>query len=246
MFKIISVGWNCERFIDQTIASVVMQNRKDWEMLVVYDGGDNGARIVNGWANKPGIRAQINNEQRFAVRNQYEGIISLRPEPDDIIIFLDLDGDRLAHANVLQHLDDYYERGVLLTYGSYKPIPDPGTSQPAMPFPPDVIINGSYRQYLAGGGLCCFNHLRTMKGKIFRAIPPEYFKWADGRWYEAGTDYLFMLCGLELAAERHVCINETLLLYNHANPYADYLRTPAVTSACINDVLQRPPLERLG
>jgi glycosyltransferase involved in cell wall biosynthesis len=245
VFKIISVGWNCQDWLDQTIASVVAQNREDWEMMVVYDGGDNGAASILKWAEKDQrIRAQINTEQKFAVRNQYEGILAMAPGPDDVIVFLDLDGDRLAHANVLQHLDDFYARGVLLTYGSYKPIPDPGTCSPARPFPVDVIVNGSYRQYLRAGGMCCFNHLRTMKGKIFNAIPSEYFKWADGRWYEAGTDYLFMLAGLELAAERHAFINETLLLYNHANPYADYLRTPAVTSACINDVLLREPLQR--
>jgi glycosyltransferase involved in cell wall biosynthesis len=247
MFKIISVGWNCRDWIAQTIASVVTQKREDWELMVVYDGGDTGEETINRWAaQRPSIKVQINSEQKYAPRNQYEGILAMAPGPDDIIVFLDLDGDRFAHPNVLQHLDDCYAHGPLLTYGSYKPVPDPGTSAPARPFPREVIDSGSYRQYLRAGGLCCFNHLRTMKGKVFNAIPPEYFKWPDGRWYDAGTDYLFMLAGLELAGRQHMFINETLLLYNHANPYADYLRTPAVTSQCINDILLREPLKPLS
>lgn len=245
MFKIISVGWNCQDWIDQTIVSVVEQNRDDWEMMIVYDGGDNGTEHIHKWTG-PRIRAKINDEQRFAVRNQYEGILALQPEPEDIIVFLDLDGDQLAHRGVLQRLDDYYADNTLLTYGSYKPIPDPGTTSPAQPFPPDVIARSTYRQYIARGGRCCFNHLRTMKGKVFNAIPADYFKWASGDWYNAGTDYLFMLAGLELAAERHKCINETLLLYNHANPFADNVAHPAVTNACVNDILQRRLLERMS
>lgn len=244
MFKIISAGWMCQDWIDQTVASVIEQNRDDWQMMIMYDGGDNGAEHIYKWGNGK-IQHRINTEQKFAVRNQYEGICALLPEPEDIIVFLDLDGDQLAHRGVLQRLDDYYSDDTLLTYGSYKPIPDLGTCQPAQPFPPDVIARSTYRHHIFTGGRTCFNHLRTMKGKVFNAIPPEYFKWTDGRWYDAGTDYLFMLAGLELAAERHKHINETLLLYNHANPLADNIAHPAVTGACVNDILQRQPLGRI-
>jgi hypothetical protein len=246
-FKIISVGWNCQDWIDQTLRSVDEQTRTDWEIAVFYDGGDHGRKQIFEWVKPRSAKAQccFNAEQHFAVRNQYEGILALNPEPEDIIVFLDLDGDQLAHPGVLQRLDDYYADNTLLTYGSYRPIPDPGTTTPAQPFPADVIAKSSYRQHFLRGGRCCFNHLRTMKGKVFNAIPPEYFKWPDGRWYDAGTDYLFMLAGLELAAERHKYINETLLFYNHANPHADNLSHPAVTNACVEDILRRSPLGRL-
>jgi glycosyltransferase involved in cell wall biosynthesis len=246
-FKIISVGWKCEEFIDRTLASVAAQTRDDWQIAVIYDGGDNGAEPIRKWCNNYFECAGyfLNEEQKFAVRNQYEGICVLEPADEDIIVFLDLDGDQLAHPNVLQRLADHYADDTLLTYGSYKPIPDPGTCTPATPFPAPVIRENAYRKHIAAGNSCCFNHLRTMKGKIFKAIPPDRFKWPNGEWYTAGTDYLFMVNGLELAGQRHKCINETLLLYNHANPHADYLSHPDVTRACVADILQRPPLSPL-
>lgn len=246
-FKIISVGWNCEAFLDWTLASVDAQTRRDWELCVVYDPSpDLGAEKLREWcAERFNARCLLNSVQQGAVRNQFEGLRTLRPADEDIVVFLDLDGDRLAHPEVLQRLADFYADGTLLTYGSYRPVPDPGTTSPAIPFPREVIEANSYREYVRTGGPCCFNHLRTMKGKVFNAIPPSYFRWPDSSWFTAGTDYLFMLAGLELAGPRHKCITETLLLYNHANPYADNLVHPAVTRECVAEILRQTPLTPL-
>lgn len=240
--------------MEQTLSSVLAQTNQDWEVQVVYDKSeDDGSNKLYKWelnhntghSQTSQWHTQHNTDQRFAVRNQYEGIKALHPANEDIIVFLDLDGDRLAHPHVLERLAEAYRDDTLLTYGSYRPIPHVDTCQPARPFPPEVIASNSYRQYLRDGGECCFNHLRTMKGKLFNAMPPERFKWDDGRWYTAGTDYLFMTMGLELAGPRHKFIEETLLLYNHANPLADYLYHPLEASQCTVDSLKRPPLAQL-
>lgn len=249
MFKIVSVGWNCEQFMEQTFRSVEMQTRTDWEIAITYDvSNDSGAKKIMDWCDYRNYQwnYQINGDHRFAVRNQYETITRLAPSDDDIIVFLDLDGDQLAHPNVLQHLTEYYNDDTLLTYGNYTPVPFADTCPPAIPFPPEVIADGSYRQYMTSfGGHCCFNHLRTMKGKLFNNIPLWHFKRDSGEWFTAGTDYLFMLAGLELAGGRHKCIEEVLLLYNNANPLADYLTHPADTSSNVMEALTRPPLSPL-
>ena len=249
MFKIISVGWTCAPFIVQTLRSVEEQSHEDWEIFIGYDQSqDLGAEIIARWcADRPRDsrwRYLCNPDQRFAVQNQVEGIQSLSPDDEDIIVFLDLDGDQLANSNVLQRLADYYADNTLVTYGNYRPEPDPGTTTPPRPVPQDVVDNNSYRQYILQSG-CFFNHLRTMKGKVFKAIPESYFKWPDGTWYTAGTDYTFMLAAMELAGGRYKCIEETLLIYNHANPLADNLVHPGTTNECVLDTLSRPPLQRL-
>lgn len=247
MFKIISVGWNCADVFERTLRSVEEQTRDDYEICVVYDGGDGGGHQLEQWNYGHDDRWSFweNTEQLHAVRNQYEGIQSMAPADEDIIVFLDLDGDQLAHPGVLQRLFDYYADDTFLTYGSYRPVPDPGTCPPAIAFPADVITNNSYRQHLINGGSCCFNHLRTMKGKVFNAIPEDRFKWPNGEWYIAGTDYLFMISGLELAGGRHKFIEETMMLYNSANPYAEHRSHSADANACINDLLNRPALQPL-
>ena len=159
-----------------------------------------------------------------------------------MVVWLDLDGDRFAHPSVLDNLMTAYSDGeTLLTYGNYRPDPDHGTCPPAIPFPLEVVVNNSYREFIRTGG-CNFNHLRTMKGRVAREITPELLSWPDGEWYEAGADYLFMVNGLELAGGRYKCLDEVLCIYNHANPRADNLTHPELTNRCVFSMLGRQPL----
>jgi glycosyltransferase involved in cell wall biosynthesis len=253
MFKIISVGWNCEEFIDRTLASVAAQTCTDWQLCLVYDlSPDAGAKKLREWcvdrwdhSQGPNPLLFLNTTQQFAIRNQYEGIRWMKPADEDIVVFLDLDGDQLAHPDVLTHLLDYYSDGTLLTYGSYEPIPFADTCPAVLPFPEDVVANNSYRDFIRCGGPCSFNHLRTMKGKVATSIPIDQFKWHGGDWYNSATDYTWIIQGLERAGGRYKVIPEVLLLYNNANPHADYLEHPIDTNTCCLDFLAREPLDRL-
>lgn len=247
MFKIISVGWKCAQFLEKTLASVEAQVEQDWQIHIVYDGGDHGDWLIRNWCDERDDRwtYTINTEQLWAVRNQYEGVKKLNPADDDIIVFLDLDGDQLAHPEVLSHLLHYYADATLVTYGNYRPEPFAETCPPAVPFPPEVVANVAYRDHVMSGAGCCFNHLRTVKGKVYNAIPEERFKRLNGEWYESGTDYVVMIPALELAGGRYKCLDEVLLIYNNANPLADYIVHPSGTTGNILDALQRPPLDPL-
>jgi glycosyltransferase involved in cell wall biosynthesis len=251
-FRIVSCGWNCAPFLEWTLQSVEEQSIADWEIFIIDDASDDPlqAQKIRDWC-KPRTfagdkrwRFRINDLNLGTPRNQYYGILLMNPAPEDIIVFLDLDGDRLAHPDVLKNLLEYYSDGTLVTYGSYRPVPDLGTSTPARAFPPDVVRDRTYRQAILGG-YTGFNHLRTMKGKIFHAIPESNFQWPDGAWYKHGTDYAFMAAALELANGRYKCIEEVLLIYNHANPNADYLTKGQDSHRCVVDYLHRPALKPL-
>lgn len=252
-FKIISTGWNCARFLEQTLSSVESQSEDNWDIWIIYDpSDDDGANRIRAWCDARDDRWHytINATRQFAVRNQYDALHRLQPEDDDIVIWLDLDGDQFAHKYVLRVLDAYYRQpeAPLLTYGSYRAVPDRGTSPAAVPFPDYIVRDNAYRQQMLTG-ICCFNHLRTMKGRVATAIPEEQFKFAagpqQGEWYTTAGDYVFMAAGLELAGGRYKVIEEVLLLYNHDNPYADYLMNSVASFATTNDYLVRPALERL-
>lgn len=250
-FKIISVGWNCEQFIQRTLDSIAMQSHEDWEVAVIYDPcDDNGADIIRKWCRQDQKKRhfRINQEQLWATRNQWEAIHwILKAKDDDVIVFLDLDGDQFSHPDVLAHLCDYYTDDVLLTYGNYRPVPDPGTHIGAQQWPASVVRDNSYRAYTNMNGPC-FNHLRTVKAKVFNAIPLDQFKWDNGNWYKGATDYVTMIPALELAHGRYKFIKEVLVDYNHANPYADnkvhYDERVAGLDATA-DVLRRTPLPPL-
>lgn len=252
-FKIVSTGWNCANWLEQTLSSVENQSVTNWEVWIIYDpSDDDGADKIRQWCGARDDRWHytLNEARQFAVRNQYEAVQNLQPEDDDVVIWLDLDGDMFAHTNVLKHLTTYYESDApLVTYGSYRPIPDPGTTPMVRPFPLDIVQNNAYRQQMLTGD-CCFNHLRTMKGRIAKAIPLDQFQYRGGplagQWYTSAGDYVFMACALELAGGRYKVIPEVLLHYNHDNPYADYLLNSIASFGTTQDFLFRPPLSPLG
>jgi hypothetical protein len=247
-FCIVSSGWQCAEWLEQTLASVEAQSYHDWRIQIVYDPStDDGAERIRRWCDARDARwgYRINTTHLWAPRNQYEAIQTLAPADEDVVVFLDLDGDMLAHPDVLAHLLGYYADETLVTYGNYRPIPDLGLCPPAEPFPPEVIAAGSYRAHIASGRACCFNHTRTMKGKVAKAISPDGFCWPDGTWYEGPADYLFMIPALELAGPRHKCLTEVVCLYNNANPYADNLVHPQASTAGCLDCMSRPPLAML-
>jgi len=250
-FKIVSVGWECASVLERTLISIESQTLQNYDVMVIDDASDDPRQqfAIRAWCEtrlgNNRWHYRFNSEHLGAVRNQYEAIQALAPQDEDVVVWLDLDGDQLAHPQVLKRLTEAYADGTLLTYGNYKPEPDFGTCPSAKPYPAEVIRNGSYRAHIRGGGECCFNHLRTMSGRVFSHITPDLLKWPDGRWYEAGSDYLFMINGLELAGPRHKCLSEALCLYNNAQPHPDNMTHPAVTTACVMSMLSRPPLEPL-
>ena len=250
-FKIISTGWECRPFVERTLVSIESQTVSDYEVRIVVDPSEDGTeQFVKDWCDARDDRwtYEFTESQRFSTPNQLSALKYLDPVDDDIVIWLDLDGDQFAHPDVLAHLLDYYSDDTLLTYGSFKCVPKVKTNSPATPFPPEVIDSNSYRRHTRMVG-CCFNHLRTMKGRVATAIPEKQFRWSKGNQrgqiYQGGADYVFMLAGLELAGPRHKFIKEILCLYNHANPHADYLVRGNLSPPAVADFLQKAPLAPL-
>jgi hypothetical protein len=175
-------------------------------------------------------------------QTRWESIYRSDPDDEDIIIFLDLDGDELAHPEVLAHLIDYYADGTLTTYGSYESKPHNPNCIPALPYPAGVIATRSYRAF----GHVYFNHLRTMKAKIWRAIPIYEFKWStgpqQGEWYAKGCDVQFTIPALELAGPRFKVIDEVLMYYNSINPMSAWRVCKEQTTMATFDFFRRAPL----
>jgi hypothetical protein len=247
VFKIICCGWNCAEFIETTLKSIDEQTCQDFQVSIGYEGTDEGRTVISNWwltHNQDKWKFSFHAEPHylFDVRSRYEAVLATDPQDDDIIIFLDIDGDKFAHPQVLEHLLEYYSDDTLLTYGSYQPYPPSSTCSPAMAYPEDIIANRSYRAF----GQIYFNHLRTMKGKVFKAIPEDQYKWAGmDRWYEKGCDVIFTLSGLELVGRRHKVIEETLMLYNSENPNSAWRVDPAGINSCTHDFMGRPPLPQM-
>lgn len=248
-FKIISVGWECGPAMFDTLRSIEEQKCHNWQVNIVDDGsGPQQQKDIQEWCyERDGSWTYtLHHDNRGAVRNQYEGIRAMNPKDEDIIVFLDLDGDQLAHDQVLNRLKEYYSDGTLVTYGSYRPVPDPGPDwkAPVHPFPPSVVDENSYRQYTLTHGTR-YNHLRTVKWKVLKEIPQSYFMFSPDEWIFSPADLIVMMGALELAGGRYKCIEETLLLYNDLQPYPDHTRNPDRNVRGSDYTFGLPPLEKL-
>ena len=85
--------YNGERFIDETIASIVAQSFTDWELIVVNDGStDNGPALIQAWVDKhPGrirLAAHTDNDNHGLSATRNRGI---ELSSADLVAFIDAD-----------------------------------------------------------------------------------------------------------------------------------------------------------
>ncbi len=246
-FKIITTGWNCGTVFEQTLRSVEEQSYTDWEIHIVDDGSDAGQQQqIKDWCDARDDRwtYALHPDNRGVIYSQYMGVRAMDPEDEDVIVYLDLDGDMFAHSEVLENLAGYYRKErPLMTYGSYRARPNPGGPVPISAYPHEVIERSSYRQDTLNNGVR-FNHLRTVKWKVLKEVPEKYYQWPDGQWLFCGSDYVVMMGCLEISGGQYLKIDEVLMIYNAVQPYPDNMRHPAETDRCCVYALSMSPLRR--
>ena len=147
-FLFVSVSRNAAPWIERSLMSIATQQTDhEFTACIIDDASTDGADlIIKRVCEERGWPYFLNEERHGALRNQCFAIDALEPEPDDVIVIVDGD-DRLAHDKVIERLwKEYRDPEVLLTYGSYKSEPHSPTCSPALPYPPEVIRDRSFRK----------------------------------------------------------------------------------------------------
>ena len=123
LVSIITPMYNAEKYVAQTIESVLAQTYSDWEMIIVNDGSkDNCAEIVKEYTQKDKRIKLINqpNAGSAAARNN-----ALRNAAGQYICFLDTDD--LWDNNFLEkQLNFLKEKNAVLVFSSYRRIDEKG------------------------------------------------------------------------------------------------------------------------
>lgn len=230
-FLVVSVGRNCAELAARCLESIEAQDDPRWELAVVDDASDEDQDM--GWAlSNSGAWswAIMNRERKYALANQVAAWRAMEPEDNDVVVFVDLD-DRLARPDALSTVRGYYDRGALLTYGSYRAVPadhpNAATSRPAAPYPSHVRLSRGYRRTGPQG----FNHLRTVSWAVLKHVTEEDLRDDSGEYFRANTDRAVMWPCLELAGDRVQFVPEVLYEYTCDSPDAVW-RT-------MNDTLRR-------
>lgn len=255
MFKIVCCGWRCPDWVRVTLDSIAHQHLRDFEVMISYESDDpieSGFQKIEDWVSKQPDRGKYHMSFRegrenflFGSQARYRAIEALAPADDDVIIWLNIDGDRFAHPQVLNRVwDSYFLDGFpLVTYGSFLHVPDEPNPLVAKPYDNAVIAHRSYRE-----APFCAADLRTMQYRVWKNIPAEQHQWSDGHsWYSKIDDMTSMIPALELVGLRHRFVPEVLMIYNILNPLSG-VKVPGVaeeTTAHIADFRAKKPLDQV-
>lgn len=240
-YKIITSVFNAGQYFERYVTSIEEQFFEDVEVVIVDDNSTDGtAARVSDACSKNGWTGIFQHQQRGALYNQVAGIRALDCEPDDVLVFIDGD-DRLAHGQVLNRLNHYYQEGAKLCYGQYEPRPPSPTCTLAAAFPPEIVEKRNFRAVAASNGGIYWNHLRTFRYELFAQLTDEDFKDADGNWYRTAADAALMFPCLELAAPDIVFCPEVLLLYTSDNPISDWRILARQCDSDHDHILKRTP-----
>lgn len=251
-FKIVVTGWNCPQYVRRCLASIAAQTDDQYDVCVVDDASEENSgsqtEIMAAVCARQGWRFVANSVRQGALFNQYHAVDLLRPDPSDVIIFVDAD-DRLAHQDVLRRLRSHYAHyRPRLTYGSYRCEPGDDAVTPSMNFPGQVVATNGYRRFSARDDPdpIWFNHLRTVTFELFGQLTPADFTFPDGTWFMACCDTAVMVPCLEMAAGRHLMIPEILYIYTRDNPLSDCRMNEAAVAAAhqriFHELLPKTPI----
>ncbi|RYY08339.1 MAG: glycosyltransferase family 2 protein [Sphingobacteriaceae bacterium] len=180
LVSIITPMYNGERFVAETIKSVLNQTYSDWEMIVIDDGSkDNGPEIVKGY---------IKNDQRIKLVAQVNGGSAaarnngIRRATGQYIALLDAD-DTWNSDFLEKQLNLMRDKNALLVYSSHTRI-DENSEEILKPFivPPKV----NYTDLLKTCSISCLTGLYDTEkfGKVYlredmKSLRDDYVYWLE-------------------------------------------------------------------
>lgn len=203
---------------EKNLSSVLMQEYTNFYVIYTDDCSPDGTgQLVADFIEEYGAQDKIslvrNAERKGALCNLYNMIHSCPPEA----IVVTLDGDDWFPDNqVLATLNRVYSHeNVWLTYGQFKVYPTDERGWCA-PMPQDIIEHNAFREFEH-----LPSHLRTFYASLFQKIALKDLLYL-GQFYPMTWDIAMMMPMIEMAGERHKCMDEVLYVYNNANIISDH------------------------
>ena len=180
LVSIITPIYNGERYVSETINSVLNQTYSKWEMIVVDDGSkDNSAAIVRQFADKDNRIQLLQQPNGGSASARNNGIKHANGQ----YIAL-LDADDLWEPNFLEsQLALMKEKGAVVVHASYKRI-DEQSKEILRPYKAKKVV--TYKQMQMTNHIACLTGLydSSVYGKIYlreelKSIRDDYAYWLD-------------------------------------------------------------------
>ena len=177
LVSIITPLYNSEKFIAETIVSVLAQTYTNWEMLIVNDcSKDNGASIVEEYVEKDKRIKLFNNEKNMGVSFTRNRAIDL--SNGKYIAFLDSD-DLWYKEKLKKQIRMMEEKNISLSYTAYTKMNEDGSLRGKIEVPEKV----NYKKLLKGNIMGCLTVIARrdiLKDSYFRQTKQEdYILWLE-------------------------------------------------------------------
>ena len=165
--SIITPLYNSEKYVDETIESILAQTYKNWELIVVDDNStDNGPEIVQKYAEKDErIKLiKLNKNQGAAVARN----TAIKVAKGSYIAFLDSD-DLWTPTKLEEQIQFMEENNYSFTFTAYQQISEDGKKQKKIIEVPSTL---SYRQALLKNPIGCLTAVYDAEklGKIYMPL----------------------------------------------------------------------------
>ena len=220
---ILTTSYNCEKFVEKSLLSIMGQRFKDFKCYITDDlSTDNTVDVIRNTISGDDRFILIENKQKMYQPGNYDQVIRGLDIPDNEIC-VEIDGDDwLPNSNVLSFINDVYkDENVWMTSGSFKY----HDGRPGFANPPKNFTNIRKQTFT-------LSHMRTWKSWLWKKIKEEDLKDISGNYWSVAGDLSFMYPMLEMSGEKHFkYISETLYIYNESNPINDHkVNMPKVSS----------------
>ena len=233
---ILTTTFNCEKFIERCLLSIMSQKFKDFTCYITDDmSTDKTVEIVKSTIKDDPRFILIENHCKFHQPGNYDQVIRFRATNGDEIC-VEVDGDDwLPNPNVLGNINQVYQDpNVWMTSGSFKYHDGrPGFANP--PTRTDVR-----KQTFT------LSHMRTWKAWLWKKIEIEDLKDENGNYWEVAGDLAFMfpmfeMCGLE----HYRFLTEINYIYNESNPINDHKVNMNKVINTVNKIRNKKPYLKL-
>lgn len=244
---IITTFFNCEKYIEKCINSVISQDYDNYKLFLIDDNSnDDTVNIVNRKIStfakeiKDKIIFITNKENKGAVRNQIETIKN-NLNGNEIVIILDGDDSLVNDNNILNYYNNLYQNEQTeFAYGSCWSMVDK-IPLIAQEYPIEIKNSRQYRQFRFNW-IIPYTHTRTFKAFLVKNIDENNFKNSNGEWYKAGGDGSVFYSILEQAEPEKVkVIQDIFYNYNDLNELNDYKVNPELQNINAREIANRNP-----
>lgn len=240
-FIVVSVMYNVEKWIEQTIDSIKSQNHPNFRAVLVDDiSTDKTVEIAKKTIkNDPRFHLIVNTEKKYSTKNIITALKQESPNDEDIIVLLDGD-DWFAHDNVLKKLDEIYtSKKCWLSYGNYLEYP---TYQKSF-IKPIRWLGKKLRNYRQRTWR--FSHPKTFKYFLFKAIKIQDLTDSTGHIYKISGDMALMFPMAEMAGDNIEYIPDILYIYNVENTLNDHKVKPVAQKQTEREIRKKEKYPRL-